>query len=214
MIVKALKSPANVNVTAHVIHKIEVTGDFSNATISLRGYATEEDALVDGGAHIAWYWTVEISSLLVFSLDKTSIEHLLADHTSSPFHGGRVVAQETNIQTARRKKWAEIKSIRRMAEEGGFVFNEMTFDSDLVSQGRIQVAFQLALVAGESFSVNWTLANDGIVNLSKTDVINLGVSLGAHVMEAHVQSRNLREYIYDESRTVEEVELLKWESIL
>jgi len=94
------------------------------------------------------------------------------------------------------------------AEFGGFTWDGSPFDSDAISQSRIQGAVQLAATA-PGFTIDWTLANNSVRNLSAADLANVGAALGMHVATQHAKARTLRSQI-EAATTVAEVDAVTW----
>lgn len=105
-------------------------------------------------------------------------------------------------------KWEQIKRDRDKAEFGGFTWDGSPFDSDAISQSRIQGAVQLAAMA-PGFTIDWTLANNSVRNLSAADLANVGAALGMHVATQHAKARLLRSQI-EAATTVAEVDAVTW----
>ena len=105
-------------------------------------------------------------------------------------------------------KWAEIKDARSAAEYGGFTWNGSTFDSDAISQARIQGAVQLASMAPD-FSTGWTLADNSVRALSAADMLAVGMALGVHVALQFSRAQALRVLI-EAAETVEMLAALGW----
>lgn len=90
------------------------------------------------------------------------------------------------------------KSLRDLDEFSGFFWDGYFFDSDSLSQQRIQGAVQLALLAsaaGQPFSITWTLANNASVTLDSSQMIAVGLALGAHIQATHERARLTRQAI-------------------
>ena len=104
-------------------------------------------------------------------------------------------------------KWNTVKSKRQQIEDGGFVWNNYTFDSNLTSQSRIQGACQLALMDTANFTIDWTLQNNLVLTLSGTDMLQVGIAMGQHINSTHIHARNLRTDIYA-CTTKEQLELI------
>ena len=107
-------------------------------------------------------------------------------------------------------KWAQIKRDRDEAEFGGFTWNGSLFDSDAISQSRIQGAVQLASIAlanNQTVVQEWTTADNSVVPLNATDLLNLGLQLGLFINKVHDYGRVLRARIdaADSSLDVQEV---------
>lgn len=109
-------------------------------------------------------------------------------------------------------KWVAIKAARDAAEVGGFVWSGSTFDSDLVSQGRIQAGVQVArdaVLALRLFPLSWTLASGGARLLSATNMIAVGGALGEALIGLHAVARAKRAQI-DAATDVATVEAVTW----
>lgn len=109
-------------------------------------------------------------------------------------------------------QWTAIKAARAAHELGGFVWGGSQFDSDQVSQQRIQGAVQLAqlaMAAGQPFEVDWTLADNSTRTLSATDVLQVGMALGGHITAAHTKARALRAAI-NAATTADAVQTTTW----
>lgn len=99
-------------------------------------------------------------------------------------------------------KWTEIKEQRDRIEFSGFVWNDHTFDSDQVSQGRIMGA----VLAG--VDQVWTLADNTTVELSASQLQQLYATLQAHISSVHERGRIARLAI-ESAETEEEVEAIQ-----
>lgn len=106
------------------------------------------------------------------------------------------------LDDLRAAKWDEVKAARDAAEFGGFVWEGRVFDSDQISQGRITGAVQLAQMDPD-FVIDWTLADNAVVQLDALQMQAIGAALGAHVSAQHARARTLREEIYAPGMTAE-----------
>ena len=110
-------------------------------------------------------------------------------------------------------KWAQIKRDRDEAEFGGFTWNGSLFDSDAISQSRIQGAVQLASIAlanNQTVVQEWTTADNSVVSLNATDLLNLGLQLGLFVNKVHEYGRVLRARI-DAADSILDVQKVLWD---
>ena len=131
--------------------------------------------------------------------------------------GGRVRyenGQFTFVQdgSVREHKWAQIKAARDASEFGGFVWDGSTFDSDAMSQSRIQGAVQLAQMAmsqGLPWLIEWTLADNSVRTLGAEQMIAVGVALGEHVATQHARARSRRLAI-EQAQTALEISAVQW----
>lgn len=119
-----------------------------------------------------------------------------------------------NMTRAKQEQWDAIKEKRTEIENAGFYWQTYLFDSDPISQSRIQGAVQMAQIAlsqNQPFSIDWTIANDTVVTLSAQDMVSVGLALGSHINQCHVIGRQLREQI-DAAQTPEVLESVVWPS--
>lgn len=112
------------------------------------------------------------------------------------------------LQDLQLAKWNAIKQARANAEFGGFTWDGSPFDSDAISQSRIQGALQLAAMI-PGFTIDWTLANNTVRTLSGADIAGVGVALGQHVATQHAKARVLRAHI-EAATTAAEVDAVVW----
>lgn len=115
----------------------------------------------------------------------------------------------TPFQTPQEAKWIEIKLARDAAEFGGFTWDGSRFDSDQISQSRIQGAVQLAAM-GPGFEIDWTLADNSARTLDAAAMFAVGAALGQHVNAQHAKGRDLRTRI--DAATPEEIEAITWDA--
>lgn len=105
-------------------------------------------------------------------------------------------------------QWELIKKARNDAEFGGFLWDGSWFDSDAISQQRIQGMVQIANL-DPAMTMNWTLADNSVRTLNSEQGISLGLALAAHVNAQHVKARILREEI-DSATSAEQVAAVVW----
>jgi len=157
--------------------------------------AIEIDSTVDSTKFVV------IDGRLEQLLERPSPAHTF-DYTTKQWVDPRTLS---DLQAA---KWAQIKRDRDEAEFGGFTWDGSPFDSDAISQSRIQGAVQLAAMA-PGFTIDWTLANNSVRNLSAADLANVGAALGMHVATQHAKARTLRSQI-EAATTAAEVDAVTW----
>lgn len=74
------------------------------------------------------------------------------------------------------EKCAEVKKWRDAREFGPFTYNGMTFDGDLDAQRRLSVlasAAKSAIAAGYTFTKDFTLADNSVVQLTAEDFVGI-----------------------------------------
>lgn len=116
------------------------------------------------------------------------------------------------IEDLKSSKRAEIKQDRTQAEYLGFTWSSYVFDSDAVSQSRINGAVTLAMIAIQAavpYEVVWTLADDSRLTLSSQELLLVGLALGQHV-QANFNKGQLLQTQIDAALTKEEVEAIVW----
>lgn len=115
---------------------------------------------------------------------------------------------EITLDMAKKRKWEDIKLIRKQKEFSTFIFNGNVYDCDELSRSRIQGAVQMALL-DPNITIDWTLSDNTVINMTSSDIISMGVTLGNHTNNIFNISRSLRTSI-DSAITVDQVEALSW----
>jgi hypothetical protein len=106
-------------------------------------------------------------------------------------------------------KWNEIKAARTAADYSPITVGGHTFDANQESQQKIAGAVQLALIAGSSFTLDWTLTDNTVETLTQAEMIQVGVSLGQRTSSIYSTARVLREQI-EAAKTAEDVLAVVW----
>ena len=117
------------------------------------------------------------------------------------------------IDLAKTEKWTQIKQARSQAEYAGFTWDGSTFDSNAISQQRINIAVTLALIAKQAaqpYTVIWTLKDNTLRALSADDMIAVGLALGNHVQTVFNKGQQLQQQI-EQATTKEEIEAITWQ---
>lgn len=110
----------------------------------------------------------------------------------------KVWVDNVALETLQSYQWNDIKTARDAEIFGGFTWNGYLFDSDEVSQQRIQGAAQMASLsaaAGRSFSIDWTMADNTTHTLSGEDMMNVGLALGDFLQATFAKGVSLRNQI-------------------
>lgn len=113
-----------------------------------------------------------------------------------------------DIDTARSKKWIEIKAAREAEEFGSFEWGGYLFDCDETSQRRIQGAVQLAQI-DSGLTLDWTLADNSVQEFTAAQIIQIGEALANHVSDTHAHGRIRRSEI-DSATTQQALEAIVW----
>lgn len=115
-----------------------------------------------------------------------------------------------SLADAKDAKWAEVKAARDAREFGTFRWNGFDFDGDVQAQRRLNLAVlaaQAALMAGGSWTMDWTLFDNSTKTLSATDMIGVVEALGANIAAAHEAARAKRTLI-EAATTVEQLDAI------
>lgn len=113
-----------------------------------------------------------------------------------------------SLEDHKTAQWALIKAARNEAEFGGFTWDGSIFDSDQVSQARIQGAVLLA-ASNPDFVVDWTLADNTVRTLTADDLITISQALGEHVSLQHSRARDARALL-DQATSIREVQAISF----
>ena len=116
------------------------------------------------------------------------------------------------LSEAQAETWENIRNARDTNLAAGFTWNGSKFDSDDISIQRIMGAVQLAtlaLGAGQSFTIVWTLFDNSTLTLSGSDMINVYVALGNFTQACFTAGVNLREQI-SAATTTSQLDAISW----
>lgn len=90
---------------------------------------------------------------------------------------------------------ATITADRDRREAAGFPYQGKVMDSTPLSVQRITaaaLAAQVALAAGQPFSLDWTCADNSTLTLDAAGIIGMPVALAKHAAALHAHARNLK----------------------
>ena len=144
---------------------------------------------------------VDESGAVVTLPDKPSVHHKF-DYPTKTWVDTRSLEEHKTAQ------WALIKAARIEAEFGGFTWDGSMFDSDQVSQARIQGAVLLA-TSNPDFAVDWTLEDNTVRSLTADDLIAISQALGEHVSLQHSRARDARALL-DQATSISEVQSISF----
>ena len=211
-ILKPIPTPNGIT-AAHRIVKTELTG--TTLRLQVHMYPSLDQA---EDAHLLWQEYPELPLAALDVQDSVgSLERALAAQPDGLFAGATYVADAAvdDIETARARKWAEIKSARDAQECGGFDMPGIgRFDSDADSRARIVgavTAAKIAQDAGQPYSITWTLADNSTADLDAAGIIAVGFALLAHIDAIHQRSRALREQI-DAAQDSQVISAICWDA--
>lgn len=100
-----------------------------------------------------------------------------------------------DLAAAQAAKLAAITAERDRREREGFPYLGKVLDSNPRSVQRITaaaLAAQAALAAGQSFSLDWTCADNSLLTLDAHGVIGMPVALAQHAAALHAHARALK----------------------
>ncbi|MBB3347313.1 DUF4376 domain-containing protein [Sphingomonas sp. BK069] len=102
---------------------------------------------------------------------------------------------EPDLDALRALRWTEVKLARDGAEIGGCDTPLGRIDTTEASQVKIAGAVQMAMlaqVAGQPFSIGWTMQDNTTVDHDDAAMIGMGLAVGEHVLACHEVSRAKR----------------------
>jgi hypothetical protein len=121
----------------------------------------------------------------------------------------RIAVDMRLLNEAKEQKWATLKDARTAAESAPFICDGSVYQAD---KERISGAVQLALLAqlaGQPFTIDWTLSDNTVRTLDAAQMIAVGVAMGTSVSAIFGTARSLREQL-DAATTIVEVDAIGW----
>lgn len=145
-----------------------------------------------------------VVSNLYYELPPPPAPQLVFNYTTKQWEDPRTLSD------FKLEKQEHLKKQRDEAEFGPFTYNGMTFDGDLDAQRRLSVlvsAAKSAIAAGYSFTKDFTLADNTVVQLSAEDFIGIEMAKLWQVDVAFQEYREKKARI-DSATTLEELEAI------
>lgn len=121
--------------------------------------------------------------------------------------------EQASLEEVKFVKRQEINAERDRQEQGGFSFKDTVFDSDQVSYTRLLGASQTAqmsLASGIPYSVEWTLQDNTICEMSAQDMIDIIPAFAVYSNTLHEKANLLKNQVAD-AISIEEVEVIFWD---
>jgi hypothetical protein len=125
--------------------------------------------------------------------------------------GSRWILSPT-LAEAKLVRWDVIKQQRQLIEEGGFVWDGSTFDSDARAQSRIttfSLMADLSVRRSQAFSATWVLADNTARVLSANQMLQVLQAMYQHISDTFDTARALRQQILA-ATTIQQVEAVTW----
>lgn len=211
MINKTYITPNGALTSLHIIRNLEVNFISNTAIFNISSFPNVE--AYNSGLPPLWSTPLDIPLTYLVDPIFESLEQWAITYGSSFLSDGIIMADTSlSLESAKGRKWSEIKVNRLTKEYGGFIYDGSVFDSDEDSTRRIVGATTLASLAKNSqqpFSIDWTLADNSVRTLNADSMIGAGEALGQYVASIHAISRTLRDQI-ENATTVEEVTSIHW----
>ena len=110
----------------------------------------------------------------------------------------RAIDPSAVLLQAKADKWEEAKAYRENVANGECATPLGRVDCDPASQLKISGAVQMAMIAqaaDQAFSIEWTMADNGIVTHDGPAMIQMGVAVGQHIAACQTAGNILREAI-------------------
>jgi hypothetical protein len=207
---KSVTTPNDITVKIHAFEKVILSPDSDAFDVYIASWASMETFQLKHDPIARAFERVNLINLTGPNFIETLANYIA---NNGLLAGGMIITlgPET-LEMAQKRKWHQIKEIRNQKEFGGFIWDTSKFDSDSLSQARIQAAVLMAMQAAqadESFEVIWTLADNTTRPLTSAEVLEVGRALAQHIHATFVTSRLLRDQI-NEAETIEEVESINW----
>lgn len=99
------------------------------------------------------------------------------------------------LADAQAAAWDAVKAARDAAEAGVFMFEGDVYDLNKENVSGAALAALMAQIAGQPFSIEWTLADNSVRALDAATMQALGRAMVAHIDALHCTARDLRERI-------------------
>lgn len=177
----------------------EITGDTANVCIVCE--TPEEVAKYQAKG---WY----ISSEPIIWADKMYVNGQLFDRPKQP----EPELPQPTLEDAKQQKWFDIKMKRDSEERSPLPFLNKLLDFDSISSERLAWAIdaaRTAVMAGQSFSVEWTCTDNSVLPMTEQDILGIPIAVAQRSDTLHKKARAMKAQI-DSATTKEDVYAITW----
>lgn len=189
----------------HVVKKGSIDYETESLTVVVASW-TDRDSCIRGDKPKMTAVNIDLAQVL-------DPEQALINKQDCAFFGG-VIQTETSLplEVARGVKWENIKRSREQDINRPLVMAYGVFQAGVEDRKNITDAILLAntLAALEQpVAIEWTLLDNSVITLDQTQLVQLGLALGARTQAAYSQARTLREQI-DAAESQEDLDAIVW----
>lgn len=227
-ILKTITLPSGVQASFHRVQRVTYTPSAIRIDVASWPGQAQHD---EGAAPLALAPVFDVALQTTVDVFGTAEAALVV--ADGAYQGGAIAdAVATDpLDAAKARRWSELKLQRDQAEAGGFEWDGSPFDSDQASQLKIIGAAAAAVVAEvrwltacmeaiaaqagielppiPDFAQAWTLADNAVRTLHRTDIVDVGLALLEHDATVHAIGRTLREAV-EAAETPAEVLAVAW----
>lgn len=202
MFIKDKVMPNGAQARYHKAVKYEVQEGGTHAVVN--SYHSEDMSV------ISWQDTYVIPAIIKIE-SLADVEYILT-YANAPFDGGVIVPDETaSLESKKARKGAEVKLKRDSVEWAGVTTAKGIVDSDPDSQRKINGAVTMALIQGDSFSIDWKMKDNSVVTHNRQEIMDMGLAVGQHVSACQARKNELDIQI-DAAETEEQLNSIDIES--
>lgn len=214
MILKQVTSPFGAVLNAHVVQKLEASSvdPTGKAIAHVYSWPSKDDYVLHEGKGATYTWYIGIPLTQLNSSDFFAhIEQVLisTELSGSPFFGGSIITTEDTLQDAKQRQWAQIKQTREILDAQPIIIEDMRFDADANSKQKIMSAILEMQDVPDTTLRNWTLADNTIATITKSDLIALNSAISTRADTLQNISQLLRARI-DAATNVSDVVAVVW----
>lgn len=134
-------------------------------------------------------------------------EYLIAD--SGTVYPKPAPTEEALLGAAKKRKIAELKSQRDVAEVEPIAYNENLYDYDEKARDRIAAAIIALELQGANADIAWTTADNQDVSVTATDLRAIVAAVAVRSNALHIKYRSLKAQVQACS-SAGDVEAIKW----
>lgn len=100
-----------------------------------------------------------------------------------------LVVTPKSVESIREMLKARVKALRDQKETEGFAYMGKVFDSDERSVARITSAALTALAIGNTFTIDWTAADNSVVTLDQAAMLGMPAALAVYANDLHTTAK-------------------------
>jgi hypothetical protein len=212
-LLKAIQTPFGAAVSHHEIARVEGNPASQHLTAIVHSWPSVQACTDHGGNGATFVWPVPfpVEAMLTGSggfLAKCEAAVIAFEDPANPFFGAATCQSVTDIDTAKRAKWANIKQTRDILDNEPIQFGGFQIDADAKSRTDIMGAVMTMQISGPS-SRSWRCTDNVMRTLTLDNLVAVGTAIATR-RQGLIERSDALYSLIQSAQTVQAVNAISW----